>query len=218
MFEGFRPEAGAFFWELCFNNDREWFYAHRDQYDALIGTPIKELAGETYDLLITRFPDADMKLHIARIWRDARRLYGKGPLKDNLWFSIESAASAEGAASFFFDLRPATFSYGLGFWSPKTEQMEAFRRSVDANPAAFERLAASVERMKDFSLGGEFYKRPKGDYGDTVNAWYNRKWTNVIHEEDFGGDLLTPVLPARMADAFSALMPMYDYLTKHTGI
>lgn len=217
MFEGFRPEASAFFWELCFNNDREWFYAHKEQYDTLIGTPMKQLARETYDLLITRFPDTDMKLHVARIWRDARRLYGKGPLKDNLWFSIESAATDDGAA-FFFDLRPAVFSYGLGFWCPKTEQMDAFRKSVEANPAAFERLAASIERMKDFSLGGEFFKKPKGDFGETVNAWYNRKWTNVIHEEDFGGDLLTPILPVRLADAFSALMPMYDYLTKHCGL
>ena len=214
-FEGFRPEAGEFFWELCFHNEREWFYAHRDQYESLIGTPLKALAADTFETLMLRFPETEMKLHVSRIWRDARRLFGRGPLKDNLWFSIERAGTSDYAASFFFDLRPATWSYGLGFWCPKTEQMEAFRKSVEANPAAFERLADQVRQMEGFTLGGEYYKRPKGDFGETVNAWYNRKWTNVIHEEDFGGDLLFPDLPVKMADVFTELMPMHDYLMKH---
>ena len=217
MFRGFQPEASNFFWELCFNNDREWFYAHKEQYDILIGTPLKELARDTCDELTVRFPEKDLKLHVSRIWRDARRLFGRGPLKENLWFSIEQAGT-DAAAAFFFELRPAMFSYGLGFWCPRTEQMDSFRKGVAANPAEFERLATKVGKMKGFCLGGEMYKRPKGDFGETVNAWYNRKWTNVVHEENFGGDLLTPYLPKKMADAYTDLMPMHDYLIKHCGL
>ena len=44
MFQGFQKEASDFFWEMCFNNEREWFHAHKEQYDTLIGTPMKELA------------------------------------------------------------------------------------------------------------------------------------------------------------------------------
>ena len=43
MFQGFQTEAGDFFWELCFHNEREWFYAHKERFDTLIGTPMKEL-------------------------------------------------------------------------------------------------------------------------------------------------------------------------------
>ena len=56
MFQGFQTEAGDFFWELCFHNEREWFYAHKERFDTLIGTPMKELAAETYALLLRRFP------------------------------------------------------------------------------------------------------------------------------------------------------------------
>ena len=216
MFEGFRPEASDFFWDMRFHNEREWFYAHKQQYDGLIGTPIKELAAEAYEHLMQRYPMREMKVHVARIWRDARRLYGRGPLKENLWFSIENSNLTEPSASFFFELQPAVFSYGMGFWCPKTGQMEAFRRAVDANPAAFERLAAGVSRMKGFVLGGPQFKRPKGDHGEVVNAWYNRKWTNVYHEEDFGGDLLSPKLPLILADTYDRLMPMHDFLIEHT--
>ena len=50
MFQGFQTETGDFFWELCFHNEREWFYAHKERFDTLIGTPMKELAAETYAL------------------------------------------------------------------------------------------------------------------------------------------------------------------------
>ena len=54
MFQGFQTEAGDFFWELCFHNEREWFYAHKERFDTLIGTPMKELAAETYALLLRK--------------------------------------------------------------------------------------------------------------------------------------------------------------------
>ena len=218
MFDGFQREASDFFWEMRFHNERDWFYAHKEQFDALIGNPMKFLASETAEQLGKRFPEKELKVHVARIWRDARRLFGRGPLKENLWFSIENADLTEPAASFFFELQPAAFSYGLGFWTMRTDKMEAFRRSVDANPAAFERLARSVQNMDGFVLGGPEFKRPKGDHGAIVNQWYNRKWTNVYHEEDFGGDVLSPRLPIILADAFAKLMPMHDYLTDHTKL
>ena len=218
MFQGFQAKASDFFWELCFHNEREWFHAHKEQFDALIGTPMKDLAADTYALLIQRFPLLDAEVHVSRIWRDARRLYGRGPLKENLWFSIENAGVSGDGPSFYFEIEPAVFSYGMGFWCPRAEQMELFRKSVDANPAAFERLASQVAEMEGFGLGGPFYKRPKGDFGEVVNAWYNRKSTYVFHEENFGGALLTPEMPFILADAFEHLMPMYDYLLSHATL
>ena len=215
MFQGFQPQASDFFWELCFHNDREWFHAHKDQFNELIGIPFKELAKDSYDLLMQRFPERDMKFHVSRIWRDARRLFGRGPLKENLWFSIERADADDYAASFFFELRPAVYSYGMGFWCPRTEQIEAFRSSIEANPAAFGRLAEDVANMEGFTIEGPVYKRPKGDFGEVINQWYNRKWASVYHEEDFGGALLTKDLPLILADTYEKLMPMHDYFMKH---
>ena len=31
MFQGFQKEASDFFWEMCFNNEREWFH-HADRH------------------------------------------------------------------------------------------------------------------------------------------------------------------------------------------
>ena len=81
---------------------------------------------------------------------------------------------------------------------------------MDANPARFEGLAAAVENG-DFRVYGEEYKRPKGDRGEIINRWYNRKRIGMERCKDFGGELFESSLPQTLADTYSALMPMYEF-------
>ena len=214
MFNGYRKEASDLFWELQFNNERPWFLAHKEQFDELITKPTKELGAETAALLKERFPLENLELHVSRIYRDARRLFGRGPYKDNLWFSIESPAKEDSKPGFFFEIRPEGWCCGMGFWCARADEMENFRKSVDANPERFRRLAEEIARLDEFVIEGPVYKRPKGDYGELVNEWYNRRSFSLIRSGDFEGELLEARLPAVLADDFTKLMPMYDYLNQ----
>lgn len=210
MFTGFTKETSDFLWELSFHNERPWFLEHKEQFERCLNTPFKDLARETYEQLVRRFPDRDFNVHVSRIYRDARRLFGRGPYKDHLWFSIQSCDHHEGP-SFWFEIGAAQYSYGLGFWSERPILMESFRRALDANPARFERIAKQMARQKDFHLIGQPYKRPKGDRGELLNPWYNRKYLAMESLHDFGGDLLSEELPAVLADAYARLMPLHDF-------
>ena len=55
MFQGFQPGASDFFWELCFHNDRDWFHTHKEQFNELIGLPLRELAKDSYFEAETKF-------------------------------------------------------------------------------------------------------------------------------------------------------------------
>lgn len=211
-FQGFSPETGEFLWELAFNNERPWFLAHKDEFERVLNTPFKALARDTQALLAARYPRFDGRLHVARIYRDARRLHGRGPYKDHLWFSIKGDDGLLEGPMFWFELGAADYSYGMGFYSATSAQMEAFRQSIDANPARFTRLARAVERMEGFAISGEEYKRPKGDRGELLNKWYNRRRIGVDCVRDYDAALYSPDLPARLVDAFSQLMPLYKYL------
>ena len=211
-FEGFTPKAGEFFWELVFNNERSWFIEHKPQFEKLINTPLKSLAAETTAIMQKDYPLSDFDCHISRIYRDARRLHGKGPYKDHLWFSLKNRPNENNGPVFFFEISPKDWCYGMGFYCAKSREMEAFRKSVDANPGRFERLAEEVAALPGIQMEGERYKKPKGDYGDTVNEWYNRKYMSVIWRNDFGGELFSPNLPAKLAETYRALMHMYEYL------
>ena len=46
MDKRFSEETIRFFWELQFNNDRDWFQAHKQQYTDHVLTPLRQLAEE----------------------------------------------------------------------------------------------------------------------------------------------------------------------------
>ena len=212
-FEGFTPETSQFLWDLAFNNERPWFLDHKEEFERVLNRPLKALAQETYELTCEKNPDKPLLLHVARIYRDARRLHGRGPYKDHLWFSIKADDKLLDGPMFWFEIGAADYCLGMGFYSAKSAQMEEFRRSIDANPAAFERMAKKLERLKGFSVAGEEYKKPKGHYDGVIAKWYNRKRPGIDCTRDFGGELYSPELPEVLADYFTALMPMYDYLS-----
>lgn len=83
----------------------------------------------------------------------------------------------------------------MGFYSATPAQMEAFRRSIDANPERFRRIAEGVKRH-GYKLDGEEYKRPKKLRGDAlIDGWYNRKRIGLEKSFDLGGDAFSQKLP-----------------------
>ena len=211
MFEGFSPETGEFLWELSFHNEQPWFQAHKEQYERCLHHPFHALAQDCWRLMSERFPERQFGLHVSRIYRDARRLFGRGPYKDHLWFTIYASDGDEGPC-FWFELNAARYLYGLGVWSTRPAMMEHFRRAIDANPARFERLARQAERLPGVHIRGEEYKRPKGDRGEYLNRWYNRKYVTAEFSGDFGEELFSPALPQRLCDTFARLMPLHDFI------
>ena len=154
MFSGFSQATGDFLWGLSMNNDREWFNAHRDEYEAHLNGPFRALALETLALLQQRFPEQDFQVHIARIWRDARRLFGRGPFKDHLWFSIQSGDRHAKGPMFWFELDPTGWSYGVGNWEDAADVGAAWRALIDADPARFEGPLQAMGRDLQAPQGG----------------------------------------------------------------
>ena len=210
MFEGFTQETSEFLWELSFNNERPWFLAHREQFERCLNRPFRALAQESLRLLSERCPERDFRMHVSRIYRDARRLFGRGPYKDHLWFTLFCGRGDEDPC-FWFELGAARWAYGLGFWGARPAMMEQYRRCIDANPARFERIVREVEADPACRVCGEEYKRPKAERPEPIGRWYNRKNIYVEYAEDFGGALLTPELPELLCEAYSRLMPLHDF-------
>ena len=105
MFQGFSQETVDFMWGIRFNNERTWFEAHKEIYKTQFYQPMKELGEELYDHIREQRPDYGLICKTTRIYRDARRLHGRGPYKDNLWFTIEQPGESwTDRPSFWFEL------------------------------------------------------------------------------------------------------------------
>ncbi|MCR5664892.1 MAG: DUF2461 domain-containing protein [Oscillospiraceae bacterium] len=209
-FEGFSKETGAFLWDLSFNNERPWFEAHRETWERVLNRPFRALAAETLALADARWPERGFQVHVSRIYRDARRLFGRGPYKDHLWFILYVGGKHDPTPAFWFELGPAKYSYGLGFWDAPPAVMEAFRRRIDAESARFERIVD--ELGAGWKLWGAPYKRPKGERGEKLNPWYNRRSLSVGLEKDLGGEAFLPELPRVLVDCYGRLLPLFDFL------
>ena len=211
-FNGFSPEASAFLWELRFNNERPWFNAHKEEFLALVDRPFRALADEVFERMQEAFPKREWYVHVSRIYRDARRLYGRGPYKDHLWFTLRCDASKdEEVPGFYFGFDPEGYDYGMGYWSSKAQLMERYRRLTLANPKPLETLARRLNKQDVFTLGGQSYKRPKVEHSPLLDPWLNRKWIAVGCEKGHDELSRSHDLADEIVKGFTFLVPYYDY-------
>ena len=217
MFTGFSDATIDFLWELRFHNERPWFLEHKQVFLDTLDRPMKALAADVTAALEQAYPDRKWYLHVARIYRDARRLHGRGPYKEHLWFTIERPHERfESVPALYFALAPNYYSYGCGYWDAGAATMAKLRARIDNDPKPLERLARRLNKSK-FVLSGEEFKRPKGDAGKLLNPWYNRKNIAIGYDDNPEGVLFTPQLKGEVLDGFRFLMPYYQYLDTLAG-
>ena len=100
----------------------------------------------------------------------------------------------------------------MGIWEDAADVAAAWRAAIDADPARFEAIVKGIEARGPYRLWGDMYKRPKGDRGEVINPWYNRRHFSVGWEQGYGGPLYTEALPGVLAERYAALMPMYTFM------
>ena len=213
MFQGFTQGTTDFLWGIRFNNERGWFLAHKEEFQTLVDTPLRELASQVSQAINDKFPNLQLNCKVSRIYRDARRLYGRGPYKDHLWFGLRRMAPSEGAEpGFYFEVAPEYYSYGMGCWDPTPVTMAKLRARIDRDPEPLKQLARRLEKHGEFTLEGQMYKCPKGDPGRLLYPWYNRRQISLTSDHNCDGLYFSPQLADQVVNGFTFLMPYYDYL------
>lgn len=214
MFQGFSQGAVDFLWGIRFNNERSWFLAHKEEYLTLVDRPMRELGDQVHQAMEELCPELGLNLHVSRIYRDARRLYGRGPYKSHLWFSLRMAGDrwAERPV-LWFEIYPAGYAYGMGIYEAKPATMARFRQDMDEHPQTMMKLARAFQKQTRFRLEGEEYKRAKGHPQPPLDQWYNRKTIDLTCQREIDALLYSPGLVEELLDAFEELLPYYHYFT-----
>ena len=149
------------------NNRREWFNAHRDDYEAHVRAPmtaiVEQLAIDFRELA----PElvASPKQSMYRIYRDTRFSENKAPYKTHVAavFPPRGLPKHEGAGV-YFHVSPDAVWIGGGMYAPQTPQLHAVREHIAAN---HRRLRSIIEssgfRRQIGKLEGERLQRvPRG--------------------------------------------------------
>ena len=82
---------------------------HKQVYQDALLQPVKDLGAEVYEAVHEMLPDEPLMLKVSRIYRDARRLFGRGPYKDHLWWCIRTGDKDwTGRPTFWFEIAPVS--------------------------------------------------------------------------------------------------------------
>ena len=141
----FEPEAFGFYERLAADNTREWFTAHREEYDGLIREPLEMLC----EIAEAGYSSAK----VFRPNRDVRFSADKSPYK--LQIGLVTRASA----AHYLQLSASGLLIGGGMYQPSPAQLAAFRSLVDDARTApnlqatlAEVSAGGFEPMRDDAL------------------------------------------------------------------
>ena len=213
MFQGFSEHTHDFLWGIRFNNHREWFLEHKQDYLDHVYNPLKELGAALMEELEDFFQEEGLQLKVSRIYRDVRRVKYGGLYKDHMWLVIRFPGEEWLARpAFYFELSPEGYEYGLGYYCATPTQMEIYRRRILRDPKPLEALAKRLEGQELFHLEGEEYKRSKGDCSPALKSWFNRKNITLCTFRAPDERLTQKELVEDVAAGFRWLIPYYHYL------
>ena len=224
MFTGFTQRTIDFMWSIRMNNNKAWFDANKEDYKRDFQTPMKELGLEVYARINAKYGERGFVHKLSRIYKDARRVRDGNMYRDHLWFSVEKPSGGEeessGVLTFWFELNPEGWSYGLGYYAAKAATMAKLRAQIDEKPEALEALIDLLGSRDEFKLDGPEYARQKQAPTQKTQEWYNKKSFSLIHFGKIGNDLFTSEFADRLVDGYAFLMPFYDYFAaaEQTGL
>ena len=152
----YTPKTLTFLRALKRNNEKEWFHAHREDYDKYIVAPNHALIAELTKELRKIYPELTVsKRCISRINRDTRFSSNKDPYKTWVGFMFRDKSIADDAGpSLYFGYDMTGFVFGCGMWEFAKGQREHFRTQImdKKRGPEFTKIVAALKKAKvDFS-------------------------------------------------------------------
>jgi uncharacterized protein (TIGR02453 family) len=221
-FDGFAPDALRFLRDLGENNSREWFQAHRDDYDSLLLEPARDFVVAMGEELRAVGADVHADPRVTgsnfRTTRAPRFPPDTRPYKDHLdlWF-WEGGGRSRDSPGYWFRLTPEQLILGAGKHR-FGDRLGAYRDAV-ADPKRGEALRRAVDEVTSAgnALGGRNYKRIPAGYDvppereelllhDGLYAYEELAVPSQAHTSEF---------PRFCAERWRALKPVQDWLVEH---
>ncbi|HEY3059240.1 MAG TPA: DUF2461 domain-containing protein [Chloroflexota bacterium] len=167
-FQGFAAQLTDFLRELREHNERDWFQAHRDEYERYVLEPARECVlaiGERIgELGEDIHAEPKVRGSILAINRDTRFSPDKTPYKAylDLWFWQGDGPSRE-RPGYFIRIEPERTTLGAGMHLFSDQALAAYRSAVEDKGRAAA-LQAIMDALPDgYEVGGKTLKRvPKG--------------------------------------------------------
>jgi len=207
-----QPQVFTFLKALAAHNDRDWFTAHKADYQAAYDN-FKAFAHGLQDLMTSHDELARMQVH--RIYRDVRFSKDKTPYKSNFSGFFERATKWR-RGGYYFHIAPGNTFVGGGFWDPEKADLQRIRTDLAPGPETRRAIIAAPDFVKTFGqLHGEQLKTAPAGYPKDHPAIDLLRYKQFLISHSFTDqEALSPDFPAQAAQVFQKMRPFFDYMSE----
>jgi len=201
------------------HNDKSWFDANRDRYEAARADFTEFLQGviDTQSRKDEGITGLQAKNCLFRINRDIRFSKDKSPYKTNFGASINKGGKKSILAGYYFHLEPGESFVGGGIWMPMPPELAKMRQEIDYGFDEFRKIIGS---KKFKSVYGNLYQGedmmlsrvPKGYEADNPAAEYLKMKSYIAMRPVTDRELLSKDLKKITVEAFGALQPLMEFI------
>jgi uncharacterized protein (TIGR02453 family) len=213
----FPAETLRFLRALKRNNRREWFEAHRGDYEAYVRQPMTAIVERLAVDLRAFAPElvASPKVSMYRIYRDTRFSENKTPYKTHIAavFPTRGLPKHEGAGA-YFHISPDEVWIGGGMYMPQPPQLVAVREHIAGHVKQLRAIVESPAFRKQVGpLHGDTLKRvPRGFPKDHPAAEY-LKLRHFVAGADLPASVATsPAFYKTVLTVFRQITPLARFL------
>jgi uncharacterized protein (TIGR02453 family) len=167
-FAGFPVQALRFLRRLKKNNNREWFLAHKGEFEDYVKAPMQALVSALQPGFQSFAPefDLDPAKSIFRIYRDIRFSKDKSPYKTHIaaHFVIPGNKKGVEGSGYYLQIAPGDVFLGGGIYIPDGDQLKNIRRSISAKHGKFLQIIKNNAFRRQFGEleGNKLQRVPAG--------------------------------------------------------
>lgn len=208
-------EIFDFLKELTVNNDREWFHAHKAEYDELREAwilDVQRLIGmmAEYDATLKGVQASDC---VYRIYRDIRFTKDKTPYKTYFSTVVARGGRKTLKSCYYLHMQPGDAGLHGGIWCPDRELLSKLRHSIDDNIEEFLGIINGKEFTKRYRFVSESLKTmPKGFPREHPYAEYIKMKEYLVSHNVPDSYFTTGDWVEKAAADFRPLMEFHNFL------
>jgi uncharacterized protein (TIGR02453 family) len=159
----FTPEFFRFLARLKRNNNRDWFLAHKHEYQAVVQQPalqfITDFAAPLYEISPYLVADArPSRGSLFRIYRDTRFSHDKKPYKTHVAMRFSHRGKDVHSPGFYLHLDPSGCYAASGLWHPEPPTLLKVRNAMVEREEEWRK----VRKLLNWDDAGKLSRPPRG--------------------------------------------------------
>jgi uncharacterized protein (TIGR02453 family) len=198
------------------NNNREWFNAHKDEYQEQLGL-IEQFA----DCLLLSLSATDLietpsgKKSLYRIYRDTRFSSDKTPYKTH-WSGHFKRATRFRRGGYHFHIEQGNTYIAGGFWGPDPQDLKRIREDIAFDAAPLRKILKSKTFVSLFgALQGEQLKTAPQGFDTGHEAIDLLRYKQFLLIRQFSDEeVLSHTFLKEASRTFEAMRPFFDYMSE----